>query len=98
MTELPPRNTTALDDAAEGWLTLNWTCSPSSECGSASAAMADLGYLDDPADRLGMLSMQCMRAGRVVIDIGLHAQKTRPDGQGLWTGECAGLPAPAREH
>jgi len=55
----------------------------------AERLMADLGYLDDPADRLGMLSMQSLRAARVVIDIGLHAQKTRPDGQGQWTSAYA---------
>lgn len=55
----------------------------------AERLMADLGFLDDPADRLGMLSMQRMRAARVVIDIGVHTGQPRPDGQGRWTADCA---------
>ena len=38
----------------------------------AERLMADLGYLDDPADCLGMLDGQSMRAARVVLDIGVH--------------------------
>ena len=34
--------------------------------------MDELGYFADPADELGFLSNQAMRAVRVVIDIGLH--------------------------
>ena len=45
----------------------------------AERLMADLGFLDDPADYLGMLDGQSMRAARVVLDIGMHC----------------GLPAPA---
>jgi uncharacterized protein (DUF885 family) len=45
----------------------------------AERLMADLGFLDDPADFLGMLDAQSMRAARVVLDIGIHC----------------GLPAPA---
>jgi uncharacterized protein (DUF885 family) len=55
----------------------------------AERLMQDLGYLDDPADRLGMLDGQRMRAARVVLDIGVHLGKPRPDGQGVWTGEYA---------
>ena len=51
--------------------------------------MSELGYLDDPADRLGMLDGQRMRAARVVIDIGVHLGKTLPDGSGPWTAEHA---------
>jgi uncharacterized protein (DUF885 family) len=51
--------------------------------------MADLGYLDDPADRLGMLDGQRMRAARVVLDIGVHLGKPKPDGPGPWTGDYA---------
>ena len=51
--------------------------------------MESLGYLDDPADRLGMLDGQRMRAARVVLDIGVHLGKQRPDGSGPWTGEYA---------
>ncbi|MFD6053023.1 DUF885 domain-containing protein [Agromyces sp. NPDC060279] len=55
----------------------------------AERLMEELGYLDDPADRLGMLDGQRMRAARVVLDIGVHLGKQRPDGQGVWTGEYA---------
>ena len=51
--------------------------------------MEELGYLDDPADRLGMLDGQRMRAARVVLDIGVHLEKQRPDGEGPWTGDYA---------
>lgn len=55
----------------------------------AERLMQELGYLDDPADRLGMLDGQRMRAARVVLDIGVHLGKPRPDGAGAWTGEYA---------
>jgi len=55
----------------------------------AERLMEGLGYLDDPADRLGMLDGQRMRAARVVLDIGVHLSKQRPDGQGVWTGDYA---------
>jgi Uncharacterized protein conserved in bacteria len=55
----------------------------------AERLMEQLGYLDDPADRLGMLDGQRMRAARVVLDIGVHLEKTLPDGSGPWTGEYA---------
>jgi uncharacterized protein (DUF885 family) len=55
----------------------------------AERLMQELGYLDDPADRLGMLDGQRMRAARVVLDIGVHLGKQRPDGQGIWDAEYA---------
>jgi len=55
----------------------------------AERLMEQLGYLDDPADRLGMLDGQRMRAARVVLDIGVHLGKTLPDGSGPWTAEYA---------
>ncbi|MDM4763098.1 DUF885 domain-containing protein [Galbitalea sp. SE-J8] len=55
----------------------------------AERLMEQLGYLDDPADRLGMLDGQRMRAARVVLDIGVHLGKPRPDGEGIWTGDWA---------
>jgi uncharacterized protein (DUF885 family) len=55
----------------------------------AERLMEELGYLDDPADRLGMLDGQRMRAARVVLDIGVHLEKPLPDGSGQWTGEHA---------
>lgn len=44
----------------------------------AERLMAELGYLDDPADRLGMLDAQAMRAARVVLDIGVHCGLPMP--------------------
>jgi uncharacterized protein (DUF885 family) len=55
----------------------------------AERLMEQLGYLDDPADRLGMLDGQRMRAARVVLDIGVHLGKRRPDGQGEWDADYA---------
>jgi uncharacterized protein (DUF885 family) len=55
----------------------------------AERLMEQLGYLDDPADRLGMLDGQRMRAARVVLDIGVHLGKPLPDGSGVWTGDYA---------
>ena len=54
----------------------------------AERLMAELGYLDDPADRLGMLDGQRMRTARVVIDIGLHLGKRDPAGA-VWTRDSA---------
>ena len=55
----------------------------------AERLMEQLGYLDDPADRLGMLDGQRMRAARVVLDIGVHLEKQLPDGSGPWTADYA---------
>ncbi|MDF2444512.1 MAG: hypothetical protein JWR01_2715 [Subtercola sp.] len=55
----------------------------------AERLMQELGYLDQPADRLGMLDGQRMRAARVVLDIGVHLGKPRPDGSGVWDAEYA---------
>ena len=51
--------------------------------------MEQLGYLEEPADRLGMLDGQRMRAARVVLDIGVHLGKPRPDGEGTWDADYA---------
>ncbi|GIG03089.1 DUF885 domain-containing protein [Catellatospora citrea] len=40
--------------------------------------MDDLGYLADPADKLGMLDMQAFRAARVIVDIGMHLELEIP--------------------
>ncbi|TRW45120.1 DUF885 domain-containing protein [Georgenia yuyongxinii] len=52
----------------------------------AERLMADLGFLDDPGDRMGMLDGQRLRAARVVLDIGVHLGKPAPDewGGGTW--------------
>ncbi|MFN8193539.1 MAG: DUF885 domain-containing protein [Nocardioidaceae bacterium] len=44
----------------------------------AERLMDDLGYLADPADRLGMLDGQSMRAARVIVDIGMHLELEIP--------------------
>jgi len=44
----------------------------------AERLMDDLGYLADPADRLGMLDAQSFRAARVIIDIGMHLELAIP--------------------
>ena len=55
----------------------------------AERLMEELGYLDDPADRLGMLDGQRMRAARVVLDIGVHLGKIHPETGAVWTSEDA---------
>jgi len=55
----------------------------------AERLMQQLGYLDDPGDRLGMLDGQRMRAARVVLDIGVHLGKPRLDGTGVWDFDYA---------
>jgi uncharacterized protein (DUF885 family) len=54
----------------------------------AERLMDELGYLNDPGERLGMLDAQRFRAARVVIDIGVHCRLTAPDG-GVWDAERA---------
>ncbi|MDO5719470.1 MAG: DUF885 domain-containing protein [Actinomycetaceae bacterium] len=44
----------------------------------AETLMDELGYLSDPAERLGMLDAQRLRAARILVDIGLHLAKERP--------------------
>ena len=55
----------------------------------AERLMADLGFLDDDGDRLGMLDGQRMRAARVVFDIGVHLGLPAPDelGGGTWDAD-----------
>ena len=57
----------------------------------AERLMADLGFLDDPGDRLGMLDGQRMRAARVVLDIGVHLGLPCPPewGGGTWDADKA---------
>jgi uncharacterized protein (DUF885 family) len=55
----------------------------------AERLMADLGFLDDPGDRLGMLDGQRMRAARVVLDLGVHLGKKKLDGSGVWDFDYA---------
>ncbi len=63
----------------------------------AERLMADLGWLDDPGDAMGMLEAQLFRAARVVVDIGTHCRFATPaeisehggpstwDADALWT-------------
>jgi uncharacterized protein (DUF885 family) len=44
----------------------------------AERLMDELGYLDDPGERLGMLDAQALRAVRVIIDIGMHLRLEIP--------------------
>jgi uncharacterized protein (DUF885 family) len=55
----------------------------------AERLMEELGYLDDPADKLGMLDGQRMRAARVVLDIGVHLGKIHPETGAVWTSDDA---------
>jgi uncharacterized protein (DUF885 family) len=40
--------------------------------------MDELGYLEDPGDKLGMLDAQALRAARVIVDIGMHLELEIP--------------------
>ncbi len=60
----------------------------------AERLMDELGYLEDPADKLGMLDGQGFRAARVIIDIGMHLELEIPRDNPFgfhpgerWTGE-----------
>ena len=60
----------------------------------AERLMAELGYLEDPAYYMGLLSSQALRAVRVVIDIGMHLELPIPEreeyhGGETWTPELA---------
>ncbi|SDS72492.1 Uncharacterized conserved protein, DUF885 familyt [Paraoerskovia marina] len=57
----------------------------------AERLMADLGHLDDPGDRLGMLDAQRLRAARVVVDLGVHLglEVPRRWGSGRWDADTA---------
>ncbi|WP_328996609.1 DUF885 domain-containing protein [Kribbella sp. NBC_01245] len=60
----------------------------------AERLMDELGYLDDPGAKLGMLDAQAFRSARVIIDIGMHLEleipKDNPFGfhpGETWSGE-----------
>jgi uncharacterized protein (DUF885 family) len=44
----------------------------------AERLMDDLGYLEDPGHKLGMLDAQSVRATRVIVDIGMHLELEIP--------------------
>jgi uncharacterized protein (DUF885 family) len=77
------------------WQRLLCLCSAHAEGWAlyAERLMAELGFLEDPGDRLGMLDAQELRAARVVLDIGVHLDLPLPaahaaDGD-RWTYETA---------
>ncbi len=53
----------------------------------AERLMDELGYLSDPARRLGYLDAQMMRAIRVIIDIGMHLRLRIPETEHFHPGE-----------
>jgi uncharacterized protein (DUF885 family) len=57
----------------------------------AERLMAELGYMDDPGNRMGLLDSQSLRAARVVLDIGVHCGFDAPPevGGGEWTYDKA---------
>ena len=63
----------------------------------AEQLMADLGFHEDPGDRMGVLDSQRLRAARVVVDIDVHLSKPRPAelatlpgvGEGRWDYQSA---------
>ncbi|HEY0533177.1 MAG TPA: DUF885 domain-containing protein [Actinoplanes sp.] len=67
-------------DSLNRWQRLLCWCSGHGEGWAlyAERLMDDLGYLQDPGDRLGMLDGQALRACRVIVDIGMHLELTIP--------------------
>ena len=53
----------------------------------AERLMGELGYLENPDYELGMLAGQAMRAMRVVVDIGAHAELPIPKNERYHPGE-----------
>jgi uncharacterized protein (DUF885 family) len=53
----------------------------------AERLMRELGYLSDEGDLMGMLDAHLFRAGRVIIDIGMHLELEIPRGTGFHEGE-----------
>ncbi|MDH6112787.1 uncharacterized protein (DUF885 family) [Kitasatospora sp. MAP12-15] len=62
----------------------------------AERLMDELGYLTDPAHRLGYLNAQMLRALRVIVDIGMHVGLDFPADSPYLPGELM-TPAAARE-
>ncbi|MDI6103130.1 DUF885 domain-containing protein [Actinoplanes sp. NEAU-A12] len=67
-------------DTLNRWQRLLCWCSGHGEGWAlyAERLMDELGYLGDPADRLGMLDGQALRAARVIVDIGMHLELEIP--------------------
>ncbi|WAC55290.1 DUF885 domain-containing protein [Gordonia sp. SL306] len=54
----------------------------------AERLMGELGWLEDPGDRMGMLDSQRLRAARVIVDIGVHCGLPAPAGLGGGTWDA----------
>ncbi len=53
----------------------------------AERLMEELGYLEEPGARLGMLDAQALRAARVIVDLGMHLELEIPrDNPFGWRG------------
>jgi uncharacterized protein (DUF885 family) len=78
-------------DVLNRWQRLMAGCSGHAEGWAlyAERLMGELGYLDDPGDKLGMLDGQALRAARVIVDIGIHLELPIPAGNpfGFHPGE-----------
>ncbi|RRJ87258.1 DUF885 domain-containing protein [Gulosibacter macacae] len=81
---------TAEKATLNAWRRVNW-CSGHGEGWAlyAESLMDELGFLDEPAYRFGMLDAQRMRAARVVLDLGMHLGKPMPGTGDPWTFERA---------
>jgi uncharacterized protein (DUF885 family) len=53
----------------------------------AERLMRELGYLSDDGALMGMLDAHLFRAGRVIIDLGMHLELEIPKGTGFHEGE-----------
>ncbi len=64
----------------------------------AERLMADLGWLEDPGDRMGMLESSLFRAARVVVDIGTHCGYRTPAALGGGRWDAGAMWAYLRSH
>jgi len=78
-------------DALNRWQRLMCWCSGHGEGWAlyAERLMDELGFLSDPADLLGMLDGQSLRATRVIVDIGMHLELEIPADNTLGAGGTA---------
>jgi uncharacterized protein (DUF885 family) len=53
----------------------------------AERLMGELGYLDDPGLRLGLLDSQLMNTAVAILDIGVHLELEIPKGTGWRAGQ-----------